>query len=563
MERTNFIEDLVAADLRDGVYSRPIMTRFPPEPGGHLHIGHAKGILAGYRIARRFGGFFNLRMDDTDPEKDYGKHIPVVIEDVESLGIDLQGRIFYASDYFQSLYEIAVELIRRGRAYVCDLDEESLRDLRGDFYRRGRPSPYRERSVAENLELFEGMKAGRYETGSRVLRAKIDYDHDNVLMRDPVMYRILHTPHYRQGSAWCIYPRYDYSHCLSDAIEGVTHSTCGKEFEVHRPLYDWFLQAAEIPEPPKQIEYAELRMSNTILGKRNIRELISRGLVTGWDDPRLLTLRGLWRRGYTAAVVRSFVEEIGISRTPSLVDIRTLEAACRDRLNAVAPRRLAVLRPVRLVIENYPEDRVEYVEAVNNPEDPAAGTRRLAFSRELRIEAGDFMVDPPRKFYRLAPGREVRLRYAYFITCTGCETDPVTGEVTHIRAVYDPETHGGNAPDGRKVKSTLHWVSAAHAVPIQARLFRPLCTRSDPGEMTSPEELLDSVDAGSWETVDGALGEADLADAPTGTVFQFERLGYFCVDPDASPGSPVFNRTTTLKDPWGKIQARQAAQREA
>jgi glutaminyl-tRNA synthetase len=535
------------------------MTRFPPEPGGYLHIGHAKGILASYRIARRFGGFFNLRMDDTDPEKDYGKHIPVVIQDVESLGIDLQGRIFYASDYFQRLYEIALDLIRRGCAYVCDLDEEALRELRGDFYRRGRPSPYRDRSPEENLELFDGMKAGRYETGSRVLRARIDYDHDNVLMRDPVMYRILHTPHYRQGTSWCIYPRYDYSHCLSDAIEGVTHSICGKEFEVHRPLYDWFLRAAEIPEPPKQIEYAELRMSNTILGKRNIRELISRGLVRGWDDPRLLTLRGLWRRGYTPEVVRDFMEEIGISRTPSVVDIRALEATCRRSLNAVAPRRLAVLRPVRLLIENYPDDQVECLEGVNNPEDPAAGTRRLPFSRELFIEADDFMVDPPKKYYRLAPGREVRLRYAYFVRCAGYETDPATGTVSLVRAVYDPQTRGGNAPDGRKVKSTIHWVSAAQAVGVRVRLFRPLFPQADPSTVNGTQELLEIVDRDSWETVDGAVGEPDLASAPVGTAFQFERLGYFSVDPDSKAGTPVYNRVVPLKDPWARIQARQTA----
>jgi glutaminyl-tRNA synthetase len=558
VETRNFVEELVAADVARGAYSRPIMTRFPPEPGGCLHIGHAKGIFAGYGVAQRFGGYFNLRLDDTDPEKDYAEHIPVVVADVESLGIDLRGRVFFASDYFQELHEIAVRLIRAGRAYVCDLDEESLRELRGDFFRRGRPSPYRDRSPAENLELFQGMSNGRYEAGAKVLRAKIDYDHDNVLMRDPVMYRILHTSHYRQGNAWCVYPRYDFSHCLCDAIEGVTHSICGKEFEVHRPLYDWFLQAAEIPEPPKQIEYAELRISNTILGKRHIRRLISHDLVAGWDDPRLLTLRGLWRRGYSPEIVRSFVEGLGLSRTPSLVDIRALEAHCRDRLNKSAPRRLAVLRPVRLLIENYPEDRVEYLDAVNNPEEPAEGSRRVAFSRELVIDADDFMVDPPRKFYRLAPGREVRLRYGYLVTCTGYETDRVSGRVTLIRATYDPLTRGGNAPDGRKVKSTLHWLSRAHAESLDVRLFGQLTDVRDSSRLEGEEEILASVSRESCETVESALGERALGSAEPGTVFQFERSGYFCMDRDSSPQCPVYNRVVTLKDPWAKIKAREA-----
>lgn len=555
IEPRNFIEEIVAADIDSREFSRPITTRFPPEPGGNLHIGHAKGILAAYSIARRFDGFFNLRLDDTDPTKDYGAYVDIVIEDVTLLGIDLRGRVFFASDYFEQLYQYAEALIEKGGAFVCDLSEAELREFRGDFHRPGRPSPYRDRTAAENLELFRGMQRGDVAAGERVLRAKIAPNHPNVLMRDPVIYRVLHASHYRTGNRWRVYPRYDFAHCLSDAIEGVTHSTCGKEFEVHRGLYDWFLAELDIPEPPKQVEYAELRLSHTILGKRHIRKLIAAGVVEGWDDPSLMTIRGLTRRGYRPEIIAEFFNRIGISRTHSTVDLQVLEGCARDHYNLWAERRLAVLDPVRVVVENLPTHEEEWLPAQNNPERPEDGARTLPFSRELYIERADFAVDPPRKFHRLAPAREVRLRYGYFVTCVGYQADPATGDVTEIRVTYDPQTRGGSAPDGRKVKGTIHWVSAAHAVPISVRLYDRLTDREDLGSLTSEEEILAALPRKGVRTTI-AVGEPALADIPPGEVVQFERTGYFARDERGDAGRPVFNRLVGLRDTWAKIRAK-------
>jgi glutaminyl-tRNA synthetase len=557
MEHETFIEEIVRRDIEEGAYSRPVMTRFAPEPGGYLHIGHARGILASHGIAVKFGGFFNLRLDDTDPQKEYGQFIDLVIGDLRLLGIDPGERVFFTSDYFPRLYEYAIALIRLGRAFVCDLAEEELREYRGDFYTAGKPSPYRDRSVEENLALFEGMAGGKYGEGEKTLRAKIDFNAANVLMRDPVIYRIVETPHYRHGARWRVYPRYDFSHCLSDSIEGVTHSLCGKEFEVHHALYDWFLQALSIPQPPRQVEYAELKLSNTILGKRYLRKLIAAKAVGGWDDPRLLTVRGMRRRGIDPETLRTFFQRVGISRTASLVDIRFLESHCRDRLNRSAPRRFAVLRPLRLVIANYPAGRVEELEALHNPEDPAAGTRKVPFRRELYIERDDFMVDPPAKFYRLAPGREVRLRYAYLITCLEYRRDPATGEIVEITAEYDPSTRGGETPAGRKVKSTLHWLSAREAVPAEVRLYELMTDVEDTSGLRTEEEILRSLRPDSLARLPGAMVEPALALARPGEAFQFERLGYFCLDPDAAASRPVFNRIVTLKDEWRRIQGRE------
>jgi glutaminyl-tRNA synthetase len=567
VEPRNFIEEIVAADIDAGVYSRPITTRFPPEPGGYLHIGHAKGIIAAYSVAKAFDGYFNLRLDDTDPEKHYGAYVDIVIEDVRSLGIDLGDRVFFTSDYFARLYEYAEELVRRGKAFVCDLSEEELRDLRGDFHRPGRPSPYRDRTVEENLELFRGMQAGRDAPGTRVLRAKIDPNHPNVLMRDPVIYRVLDHPHYRTGRAWNVYPRYDFAHCLSDAIEGVTHSTCGKEFEVHHDLYDWFLRELDIPEPPKQIEYAELHLSHTILGKRHIRRLIDAGIVKGWDDPSLMTIRGMLRRGYTPAIIHDFFRNIGISKTHSLIDMRVLDNCARERYNREAERRMAVLRPLRVVIENYPEEGVADLSAVNNPEDPDAGSRLLPFGRELYIERDDFAIDPPRKFHRLAPGREVRLRYGYLVTCTRFELDPGNGEASTVYVTLDPETRGGSAPDGRKVRGTIHWVAARSAVSIEVRLYDRITTVADPASLVGEDELPSHLPSDGVETV-RAFGEPSLAAVEPGQVVQFERLGYFTRD-SASPHARkdnsrheiVFNRLVALRDTWAKIQAKEPRRR--
>ena len=552
----NYIEEIVKEDLAAGIFSRPVTTRFAPEPGGFLHIGHAKGILASWKIARKFEGFFNLRMDDTDPEKDHGRYVDIVIDDVKMLGVDPGDRVFFASDYFNELYEYAADLIDKGKAYVCDLSEDELKTYRGDYFRPGRPSPYRNRSSEENSTLLEQMRAGRFQDGAKTLRAKVDYNAPNVLMRDPVMYRVLHKTHYRTGDRWCIYPMYDFAHCLSDYIEGVTHSLCGLEFENHRCLYDWFPDAAGIDEPPKQIEYAELNMSRTVLGKRHIRKLISLGIVSGWDDPGLMTLKGLKRRGYSAEVFKLFFDRIGLSRTRSRIAPDILEACARDYYNTTASRAMAVLNPLKVRITNYPKDTIEYLEAINNPEKPELGTREVPFGRDIYIERDDFMATPVKKYYRLTPGREVRLRYGYFITCKDFTISRETGEVVEVFAEYDPATRGGFAPDGRKVKSTLHWVSVEHSIPAEIREFNQLTDLEDSSAGPSGEDLTAHIDPHYKTVVEGARLEPMLAHADPDTVYQFERLGYFCADPDSSPRRPVFNKTASLRDSWAKVRNR-------
>ncbi len=542
---SDFIRAAVREDLATGRFTY-VRTRFPPEPNGYLHIGHAKAMAIDFEIAREFGGTCNLRFDDTNPTKEEQEYVDAIIEDVRWLGYQWDG-LYFASDYFEQLYEFAVKLIKKGKAYVCDLSPEELREYRGTLTQPGRESPWRNRSVEENLDLFARMRAGEFPEGSRTLRAKIDMASGNLNLRDPVMYRIIRTPHHRTGTRWCIYPTYDFAHGQCDSIEGVTHSLCSLEYEDHRPLYEWFLRELEIFSP-RQIEFARLNLSYTVLSKRKLLRLVQEGHVRGWDDPRMPTLRGLRRRGYTPSAIRDFCARIGVAKANSIVDIAMLEHSLRDELNKTAPRVMAVLRPLRVVIENYPEGQTEWLEAINNPEDPSAGTRLVPFSRELYIEQDDFMENPPPKFYRLSPGREVRLRYGYFIRCNEVVKD-AQGQVVALRCTYDPETRGGSAPDGRKVKATIHWVSAAHALPIEARLYDHLFTRPDPDEA---EDFLSALNPHSLEVVNAFI-EPSVAGSPVGKHYQFERLGYFVVDPDSTPERLVFNRSVTLKDEWAKI----------
>jgi len=551
---TDFIRAIVAEDQASGKWGGRVVTRFPPEPNGYLHIGHAKSICLNFGVARDFGGVCNLRFDDTNPSKEEVEYVDAIERDVRWLGFDWGERPYYASDYFEQLFAWAVELIRLGKAFVCDLTPDQIREHRGTLTEPGRESPYRDRTADENLDLFGRMRAGEFAEGSRVLRAKIDMASPNLNLRDPVMYRILKASHHRTGDAWCVYPMYDFAHGLSDSIEGITHSICTLEFEDHRPLYDWFLDALGTHHP-QQIEFARLNLSHTVMSKRKLLRLVGEGHVRGWDDPRLPTLAGMRRRGYPPEAIRAFCDEVGVAKRENTIELARLEHAVRGELNRRAPRALAVLRPLKVVVENYPAGQVEMLEAVNNPEDPAAGTRQVPFSRELYIEREDFMAEPPPKFFRLAPGREVRLRFGYFVTCVGVETDPATGEATLLRCTYDPATRGGNAPDGRKVKATLHWVSAAHAASAEVRLYDPLFLTPDPDDVPDGADPLANLNPASLEVVTGCLAEPSLAAARPGDIFQFERLGYFCADPDGTTSRPVFNRTVGLRDAWAKAQA--------
>ncbi|HEY7412407.1 MAG TPA: glutamine--tRNA ligase/YqeY domain fusion protein [Vicinamibacteria bacterium] len=551
-EPRDFIREIVAEDLRRGTHTA-VVTRFPPEPNGYLHLGHAKSICLNFGVAREFGGRCNLRFDDTNPTKEEQEYIDAIKEDVRWLGFEWD-ELRHASDYFEQLYQWAVVLIEAGKAYVDDLTAEQIREHRGTLTEPGKDSPWRGRSVPENLDLFARMRKGEFPDGSRVLRAKIDMAAGNINLRDPVMYRILHARHPMTGDAWCIYPSYDYAHGQSDAIEGITHSICTLEFEDHRPLYDWFVENLPVPSRPRQYEFARLNLTYTVLSKRFLLRLVNEGRVRGWDDPRMPTLSAIRRRGFPPEALRAFADMIGVARRESVVDYAALEHCVRDVLNRAAPRRMAVLRPLKVVLTNYPEGQVEHFEVDNNPEDKtgAAGTRKVAFARELWIEREDFMEDPPRKFFRLAPGREVRLRSAYFVTCQEVVKDP-SGTVTELRCTYDAATRGGSAPDGRSPKATLHWVSAAHAATGEVRLYDHLFRRPDPG---AEGDLLDDLNPASEEVLAGCRLESSLAGLEPGTRVQFERLGYFSVDRDSAPGRPVFNRIVTLRDTWARVQAR-------
>lgn len=549
----NFIRNIIAEDVAAGKNNGKVITRFPPEPNGYLHIGHAKSIFLNFGLAAEFGGHCNLRFDDTNPSKEEQEYVDSIIEDVRWLGFDWGDRLYYASDYFEQLYEWAVQLIKMGKAYVCDLSVDEIREYRGTLTEPGKDSPYRNRSVEENLDLFERMRKGEFKDGSKTLRAKIDMSSGNINMRDPVMYRIKHEAHHRTGNKWCIYPTYDWAHGQCDSIEGVTHSICTMEYEDHRPLYDWFLDQLGIHHP-QQIEFARLNLSHTVLSKRKLLKLVNEGYVTGWNDPRMPTLSGMRRRGYTPEAIRNFCSRIGVAKKESLVDIGLLEYCVREHLNKTAMRVMAVLRPLKVVIDNYPEGQEEYLDAINNPEDPNAGTRKVPFSKVLYIEKDDFMENPPKQFFRLAPGREVRLRYAYFIKCESVVKDE-NGEVVELHCTYDPATRGGDAPDGRKVKATLHWVSAKHAIEAEVRLYDYLFTKKDPNDVEEGKDFTDYINPKSLEVLRSCRLEPSLKDAKPGDRFQFERLGYFCVDTvDSAPGKPVFNRTVTLKDEWAKIQ---------
>ena len=549
----DFTRQIVTEDVKAGKNGGRVHTRFPPEPNGYLHIGHAKAICLNFTIATEFGGICNLRFDDTNPSKEELEYVKSIEADVRWLGFDWEDRLFYASDHFERMFEYAVQLIRKGRAYVCDLSAEEIREYRGTLTAPGRDSPHRKRTVEENLDLFERMRAGEFADGSRVLRARIDMASPNLNLRDPIMYRILHAVHHRTGDTWCIYPTYDWAHGLEDSIEGITHSICTLEFENHRPLYDWFLDALGIHHP-QQIEFARLNLTHTIMSKRKLLELVEEGHVTGWDDPRMPTICGLRRRGYTPESIRNLCRRIGVAKSEGTVDTALLEHCLREDLNKRALRVMGVLRPLRVIIDNYPEGRVEELEAVNNPEDSSAGTRKVPFSRVLYIERDDFMEDPPRKFFRLAPGREVRLRYAYYITCVDVVKDENTGEVVELHCTYDPATRGGDSPDGRKVKATLHWVSAAHAPAAEVRLYDHLFADEDPTDVAEGADWKDNLNPNSLQVLSGCRVEPGLADAAPGSRCQFERQGYFCVDPDSSREKLVFNRTVTLKDTWAKIQ---------
>jgi glutaminyl-tRNA synthetase len=550
---SNFIRDIIIEDLKISKYGGRVQTRFPPEPNGYLHIGHAKAICLDFGLADEFGGKTNLRFDDTNPQKEETEYVESIMEDVRWLGFHWDG-LFYASDYFDQLYDWAGQLIKAGKAYVDDLSADQIREYRGTLTQPGRDSPYRNRSREENLDLFERMKAGEFPDGSRVLRAKIDMASPNLNLRDPVMYRILHAEHHRTGNKWCVYPMYDYAHGQSDSLEKVTHSMCTLEFEDHRPLYNWFIQQLGI-FPSQQIEFDRLNLTYTLLSKRKLLQLVEQGHVGGWDDPRMPTLSGIRRRGYTPEAIRNFCAAIGVSKTNGVIELAMLEHFVREDLNKRAPRVMSVLRPLKVVIDNYPEGQVEEMEAVNNPEDPSAGTRKVPFSRLLYIEQDDFRENPPQQYYRLSPGREVRLRYGYFITCTGVVKNEA-GEVVEVHCTYDPATRGGNAPDGRKVKATIHWVSAAHAVDAEARLYETLFNVADPNRTESGQDFTANLNPKSLEVIHGAKLEPSLANAACGGRYQFERLGYFCLDRDSKPGRLVFNRTVALKDTWAKIETR-------
>ena len=560
---TNFIKHIIEEDLKTGKNDGSVATRFPPEPNGYLHIGHAKSICLNFGLAAEYNGYCNLRYDDTDPSKESMEYVASIKEDVRWLGFDWQDRQYYASDYFERLFEYAVQLIRAGKAYVDSLSAEEIREYRGTLTQPGKNSPYRERSIEENLDLFERMRAGEFKDGEHVLRAKIDMASANIIMRDPTLYRIRHVSHYRTGKMWCIYPMYDFTHCLSDAIEGITHSICTLEFESNRELYDWVLDNLEVEPHPQQIEFARLNLSHTVLSKRKLIRLVEEGHVSGWDDPRMPTISGLRRRGYTPEALRNFCDRIGVAKADSMVDMALLDYCIREDLNKKARRVMGVLRPLKIIIDNYPEDHEDELEAVNNPEDPTMGARKVPFSRELYIEREDFMEDPPKKFFRLAPGREVRLRYAYFITCNKVIKDSVTGEIVELHCTYDPATRGGDAPDGRKVKGTLHWVSARHAITARVRLYNHLFTKKNPSATEEGKNFTDYLNPYSVEIVDDCKLEPSMAGAEPADCYQFERLGYFYVDPiDSEPQAPVFNRTVTLRDTWAKIlKAEESAKR--
>ncbi|HXA68304.1 MAG TPA: glutamine--tRNA ligase/YqeY domain fusion protein [Bryobacteraceae bacterium] len=549
---SNFIRETIIDDLKTNKYGGRVHTRFPPEPNGYLHIGHAKSINLNFGLAAEFGGQCNLRFDDTNPSKEETEYVDSIIEDARWLGGDFGDRIFYASDYFDQLYEWAVQLIQAGKAYVCDLSADEIRKRRGTLTEPGQESPYRNRSVDENLDLFARMKAGEFPDGARTMRAKIDMASPNLNMRDPVMYRILHAEHHRTGTKWSIYPMYDFAHGQSDSIERITHSICTLEFEDHRPLYDWYIEQLGIYHP-QQIEFDRLNLTYTLLSKRKLLQLVQQGLVRGWDDPRMPTISGLRRRGYTSEAIRNFCRRVGVSKTNGTTELGLLEYFLREDLNRRVNRVMAVLRPVRVVIDNYPENQVEHMEAVNNPEDPSQGTRQVPFSRVLYIEQDDFREDPPKQYFRLSPGREVRLRYGYLVTCTSVVKD-ASGQVTEVHCTYDPATRGGNTPDGRKVKGTIHWVSAEHAIDAEVRLYDNLFTKEDPNEVADGQDFTANLNPNSLEVVNTAKLEPSLRAAKPGSRYQFERLGYFSVDPDTTPGKLVFNRTVALRDTWAKIE---------
>ncbi|MBN2130483.1 MAG: glutamine--tRNA ligase/YqeY domain fusion protein [Sedimentisphaerales bacterium] len=567
--KLDFVRQIVADDLQTNKWGGAVVTRFPPEPNGYLHIGHAKSICLNFGIAAEFGGRCHLRFDDTNPEKEEQEYVDSITEDVRWLGWDWGEHLYFGSDYFQQMYEYAVQLIKQGKAYVCDLTAEETRQYRGTLTEPGKNSPYRDRAAEENLDLFERMRKGEFPDGSRTLRAKIDMAHPNLNLRDPVMYRIVHASHHRTGDNWCIYPMYDWAHGLEDSVERITHSICTLEFENHRPLYDWFIDAINegrtddgsgpwgrtIPHP-QQIEFARLNLSYTVMSKRKLLRLVQEGLVGGWDDPRMPTISGLRRRGYSPAAIRNFCKVIGVNKFHSTVDIALLEHCLREDLNKTSPRVMAVLRPLKVVIDNYPEGQSEQLDAINNPEDPSAGTRKVPFSRELYIEQDDFMEEPPKKFFRLAPGREVRLRYAYFVTCTDVVKD-AEGNVVELHCTYDPATRGGDAPDGRRVKATLHWVSAAHALKAEVRLYDNLFTKENPDETEEGQDFTANLNPDSLEVLADCYVEPSLAETKALDRCQFERIGYFCTDPDSTPDAPVFNRTVGLRDTWAKIRKAQ------
>jgi glutaminyl-tRNA synthetase len=552
---SNFIRDRIIEDLKTNKYQGRVQTRFPPEPNGYLHIGHAKAICLDFGLADEFHGHTNLRFDDTNPEKEDVEYVNSIMQDIQWLGFHWDG-LYYASDYFDQLYEWAIKLIRDGKAYVDDLTADEIRQYRGTLTEPGKNSPYRDRSVEENLDLFQRMKAGEFPDGSRVLRAKIDMASPNFNMRDPVMYRILHAEHHRTGNKWCIYPMYDYAHGQSDSMEKVTHSMCSLEFADHQPLYNWFIQQLGI-FPSQQIEFDRLSLTYTIMSKRKLRRLVEEGRVKGWDDPRMPTLTGMRRRGYTPEAIRNFVKAAGVSRTNGIVELAMLEHYVRDDLNKRSRRVMAVLRPLKVVIDNYPAGQVEEMDAVNNPEDASAGSRKVPFSKTIYIEQDDFRENPPKGYFRLSPGREVRLRYAYLVTCTNVVKND-QGEIVEVHCTYDPATRGGTTPDGRKVKSTIHWVSAAHSIDAEVRLYDNLFSKEDPDQVEPGQDFTANLNPASLEVVTSAKLEPSLANLTAGSRYQFERLGYFCVDPETTPGKPVFNRTVALKDTWAKVEKKHA-----
>jgi glutaminyl-tRNA synthetase len=552
---SNFIRNIIIDDLQAQKYDRQVMTRFPPEPNGYLHIGHAKSICLNFGLAAEFGGVCNLRFDDTNPSREEIEYVQSIQEDVRWLGFDWENRLYYASDYFEQIYNYAVQLIQKGKAYVCSLSADEIRQYRGTLTEPGKDSPFRNRPVEENLDLFTRMRRGEFPDGAHVLRARIDMAASNLVMRDPALYRIRHAAHHRTGDKWCIYPMYDFTHCLSDSIEGITHSICTLEFENNRALYDWVLDALEVACHPQQIEFARMNLTYAVLSKRKMIELVEKGYVNGWNDPRMPSISGIRRRGYPPEAIRSFCERIGVAKRDSTVDMALLEHCVRENLNESTPRVMAVLNPLRVVIDNYPQEQVEWLDAPYHPDNPQMGSRSLPFSRVLYIEADDFMEDPPKKFFRLAPGREVRLRYAFYIKCERVVKDEQTGDILELHCTYDPETRGGGAPDGRKVKATLHWVSADHAIGAEVRLYDHLFTRPDPDSAKDGTDFKTFINPDSLKKLTDCRLEPGLAHAAPGNRYQFERLGYFCVDPvDSCEASLIFNRTVTLKDEWAKIQ---------